>query len=168
MRYISTRGQAPPVSFLDAVLAGMAPDGGLYVPESWPALFEGDVERGNCANMSFCVPASYVLEAFGGGEASTRLAHDAYFGVPPAPFAFPMHVAPLVQIGAGEWVLELFHGPSLSFKDIAMQLIARLYEHALTERNERRTIVCATSGDTGGAAVEAGESPRRPNGGTAH
>ncbi|MEQ1812213.1 MAG: threonine synthase [Terricaulis sp.] len=155
MRYISTRGQAPPVSFLDAVLAGMAPDGGLYVPESWPALFEGDVERGNCANMSFCVPASYVLEAFGGGEASTRLAHDAYFGVPPAPFAFPMHVAPLVQIGAGEWVLELFHGPSLSFKDIAMQLIARLYEHALTERNERRTIVCATSGDTGGAAVEA-------------
>lgn len=155
MRYVSTRGQAPSVSFLEAVLAGMAPDGGLYVPESWPEAFEGDAERANCANMSFCVPASYVLEALGGGEDSVRLAYDAYLGSPPGPFAFPMHVAPLVQAGPGEWVLELFHGPSLSFKDIAMQLIGRIYEHALAQLDERRTIVCATSGDTGGAAVEA-------------
>lgn len=153
MRYISTRGQAPPVSFLDAVLNGMAPDGGLYVPESWPTAFEDDAERANCANMSFCVGASYVLEALGGGEAATRDAYDAYLG--DLPLAFPMHVAPLVQIGAGEWALELFHGPSLSFKDIALQLIGVMFDRALQSRDERRTVVCATSGDTGGAAVEA-------------
>ncbi len=155
MRYISTRGQAPPVSFLDAVLNGMAPDGGLYVPERWPDAFEGEVERANCANMSFCVAASYVLEALGGEEALTRDVYDAYLGSPPAPFAFPMHVAPLVQIGPGEWVLELFHGPSLSFKDIALQLIGVMLDRELRARDQRRSVICATSGDTGGAAVEA-------------
>ncbi len=155
MRYISTRGQAPAVSFLDAVLAGLAPDGGLYVPESWPVAFEGDVERANCASMTFNVAASYVLEALGAGERAPRFAADAYLGSPESGFPFPMHVAPLVQIGPGQWVLELFHGPSLSFKDIAMQLIGHVYDHALGERGERRTVVCATSGDTGGAAVEA-------------
>lgn len=155
MRYISTRGQAPPVSFLDAVLNGMAPDGGLYVPESWPIAFESEVERANGANMSFCVAASYVVEALGAGEAGTRDAYDAYLGNPPPPFVFPMHVAPLVQIGSGEWALELFHGPSLSFKDIALQLIGVMFDRALRERDERRTVICATSGDTGGAAVEA-------------
>ncbi|UPT64333.1 MAG: threonine synthase [Hyphomonadaceae bacterium JAD_PAG50586_4] len=155
MRYISTRGQAPAVSFLDAALAGMAPDGGLYVPESWPEAFEGDVERANCASMTFNVAASYVIEALGVGDDAARLAGDAYLGSPKLGFPFPMHVAPLVQVGPGEWMLELFHGPSLSFKDIAMQLIGHLYDHALSARGERRTVVCATSGDTGGAAVEA-------------
>ena len=152
MRYVSTRGQSPPVSFLDAVLAGLAPDGGLYVPESWPSMFEGDVERWNSATMSYAVTAGYALERFAGSElADSSLAHDAYMN----PKVFPLHVTPLVQSGPGEWILELFHGPSLSFKDVAMQLIGPLYEFALTKRDQRLSVVCATSGDTGGAAVEA-------------
>lgn len=155
MRYLSTRGQAPSVSFFEAVLAGMAPDGGLYAPESFPIVFADTAERANVASMSFSFTASQVLAAFGAGASAAHLASDAYLPNPPAPRAFPMHVAPLVQIGPGEWVLELFHGPSLSFKDIAMQLIGPLYDHALAQQGRRLSVLCATSGDTGGAAVEA-------------
>ncbi len=148
MRYISTRGGAPPVSFLDAVLAGMAPDGGLYVPESWPSL------SGFGAPHFFDETAADVLAAFAGAdlaesEINTIIAR-AYAGA----FANPA-VTPLRQMGDESWLLELFHGPSLAFKDIAMRMLAQLYDVALSKRNERRTIVCATSGDTGGAAVEA-------------
>ena len=148
MRYISTRGGAPPVSFLDAVLAGMAPDGGLYVPESWPNL------SGFEAPHFFDETATDVLAAFAGdnlsgGEINTIVAR-AYSGC----FANPA-ITPLRQIGDESWLLELFHGPSLAFKDIAMRMLAQLYDVALSKRSERRTIICATSGDTGGAAVEA-------------
>lgn len=156
MRYISTRGQAPPVSFLDAVLAGMAPDGGLYVPESWPALYEGapQLDPIKVVRGEHGYTANIALGRFMGGDlemsgvAVVEAYHQAYQKWPDA-------VTPLRQIGPGEWLLELFHGPSLSFKDVAMQLIGPLYDLALQEREQRLTVVCATSGDTGGAAVEA-------------
>jgi threonine synthase len=149
MRYISTRGAAPPVSFLDAVLAGLAPDGGLYVPESWPEL---DDAAPHCA---FDETAAQVLGLFAGEDLSAReidgFVARAYGG---GAFANPA-VTPLRQIGDEAWLLELFHGPSLAFKDIAMRMLAQIYDLALARRQQRRTIICATSGDTGGAAVEA-------------
>lgn len=161
MRYISTRGQAPPVSFLDAVLAGMAPDGGLYVPESWPALGA----HGDYFARGFYPSAGPVLGAFSNpelsekddfGESPARALSDAAYGYLAADSkCWHRAITPLTQIDERDWLLELFHGPSLSFKDIAMQLIAPLYEYALAQRNERLTVLCATSGDTGGAAVEA-------------
>ncbi len=157
MRYVSTRGQAPPVSFLDAVLAGLAPDGGLYVPAAWPKALDRDAFRGEAGVSPYSYVALNVLKAFAGDdlewdEAAT-LANAAYLSTPGA--AWPPAVTPLVQIGPGEWVLELFRGPSLSFKDVAMQLIGPLYDFALAKRDKRLTVLCATSGDTGGAAAEA-------------
>ncbi|HRO03466.1 MAG TPA: threonine synthase, partial [Terricaulis sp.] len=172
MRYISTRGAAPPVSFLDAVLAGLAPDGGLYVPESWPAL---DLKPSD-TNSHYSFAAYRVLAAFSGDEIGyddgglATLATDAYIDPPsvaqieagePWRNKWPNAVAPLRQLGAGNWLLELFHGPSLSFKDVAMQLIGPLYDFALAKRDRRLTVLCATSGDTGGAAVEALKSRER-------
>ncbi len=161
MRYLSTRGQSPSVSFTDAILAGLAPDGGLYVPEAWPRDLDNDVFRQDAATAHFARTARQVLKAFAGDDLSDdecwAIAADAYVhkADDAEHFAWPDAVTPLVQIGPGEWVLELFHGPSLSFKDVAMQLIGPLYEHALSKRNRRLSVVCATSGDTGGAAVEA-------------
>lgn len=159
MRYISTRGLAPPVSFIDAVLAGMAPDGGLYLPERWPAALDNDSFRAFCTTHHFSEVAGRVLHAFAGDALSedeaAKIARLAYLRRPSGVVPWPGAVTPLRQIGNGAWLLELFHGPSLSFKDVAMQLIAPLYEHALAQRGQRLTVVCATSGDTGGAAVEA-------------
>ena len=162
MRYISTRGQAPPVSFLDAVLAGMAPDGGLYVPESWPDPFASKQSRRSAATAHYTWAAMQTLWAFAGEvwEESPAIVNDAYLRTPPPDDTnwtplWPETVTPLAHIGPGDWVLELFHGPSLSFKDVAMQFMAPLYDYALKARGERLTIICATSGDTGGAAVEA-------------
>lgn len=165
MRYVSTRGEAPAVSFLDAVLAGLAPDGGLYVPQAWPSVLDQEEFHRRAALGHFSGVACDVLRAFAGDdltfEEAARLANEAYIR-PPAPGAeeswtptWPDAVTPLVQIAPGDFVLELFHGPSLSFKDVAMQLIGPLYEHALAKRDRRLSVVCATSGDTGGAAVEA-------------
>jgi threonine synthase len=152
MRYISTRGLAPPVSFLDAVLGGLAPDGGLYVPETWPRL--GEDVLAAAATAPYAETAAQVLHAFAGDDLTLTqcraMAQDAY-GDQWANAA----ICPLRQIGPGEWLLELFHGPSLAFKDVAMQLLAPLFDHALAARDARLTVVCATSGDTGGAAVEA-------------
>ncbi|MGQ0533191.1 MAG: threonine synthase [Caulobacteraceae bacterium] len=167
MRYISTRGQAPPVSFLDAVLAGMAPDGGLYVPEEWPGGPTSDQGRRNVANNHFSFTTIHTLEQFARGELGweedgvTPICNEAYIAAPKTPNdetwrpKWPEAVTPLRQTGAGTWRLELFHGPSLSFKDVAMQLIGPLFDTALKRRNQRLSVVCATSGDTGGAAVEA-------------
>lgn len=158
MRYISTRGQSPPVSFLDAVLAGMAPDGGLYVPESWPT-----AQR--ATRHHYASVAGDTLAAFAGHDIDPEdvfaMTNKAYIDAPTNPHddawrpKWPEAVAPLRQTGAGTWRLELFHGPSLSFKDVAMQLIGPLFDYALNKRQQRQTVVCATSGDTGGAAVEA-------------
>ena len=151
MRYLSTRGRSPAVGFTDAVLGGLAPDGGLYVPEAWP-IFTPD-EIAGFAGRPYAEVAAAVLGAFAGDEIAPQdllqMCEEAY-GV----FSHRA-VAPLVQIGPDTFIAELFHGPSLAFKDVAMQILARLYDHLLSRQNRRQTILCATSGDTGGAAVEA-------------
>jgi threonine synthase len=151
MRYISTRGEAPALSFCDAVLAGLARDGGLYLPESWPQLSPETIA--GFAGKPFHEVAVAVLKPFVDGEISDaallQMAKAAY-----ASFGHPA-VTPLQQIAPNTFVLELFHGPTLAFKDVAMQLLARLMDHILVKRGQRATIVGATSGDTGGAAVEA-------------
>jgi threonine synthase len=151
MRYISTRGEAPVLTFTEAILAGLARDGGLYLPERWPVLDAATIA--GFAGRPFHEVAVEVLAPFTGGEiapaALRRMAAEAY-----ASFGHEA-VTPLVQIAPDTFVLELFHGPTLAFKDVAMQLLARLMDHVLAARGERATIVGATSGDTGGAAIEA-------------
>jgi len=151
LRYVSTRGEAAALTFAEAMLAGLARDGGLYVPGVWPRL-EPQTIRG-FAGRPYAEVAVDVIRPFTGDSIAdadlARMAREAY-----GTFRHPA-VAPLAQLGANTFALELFHGPTLAFKDIAMQLLARLMDHVLAARGERRTIVVATSGDTGGAAVEA-------------
>jgi threonine synthase len=151
LHYISTRGEAPPQSFLDVTLAGLARDGGLYVPEAWPRFDAATIA--SFAGRPYAELACDVIRPFVGGAPAAgdlaRMAREAYDG-----FRHPA-VTPLVQLAPNTFVLELFHGPTLAFKDLAMQLLARLMDHGLAMRGERTTIVVATSGDTGGAAVEA-------------
>jgi len=151
VRYVSTRGEAPELGFEDALLAGLARDGGLYVPKTWPRFTPDEIAA--FAGKSFAEVATSVLAPFIGGAIPRHdvlaLARDAY-----ARFGHPA-VTPLVQLDRNLWALELFHGPTLAFKDVAMQLLARLMDRVLTARNQRLTLICATSGDTGGAAVEA-------------
>jgi threonine synthase len=151
MRYASTRGQAPAVGFVDAVLGGLAPDGGLYTPEAWPAFTRDEIA--SFAGQPYAAVAAKVLGKFAGEEIAAAdletMCAEAYAGFSHAA------VVPLVQISPGAFIAELFHGPSLAFKDVAMQLLARLYDHLLAGQGRRQTILCATSGDTGGAAVEA-------------
>ena len=151
MRYISTRGGAPAVSFTEALLAGLAPDGGLYVPETWPRLSPDEFRA--CARAPYAAVAAEILLRFA-GDALSRAEAEAATRVAYASFAHRA-VTPLRQLDAELWLLELFHGPTLAFKDVAMQLLRPLFEHALKAQGRKLTIVCATSGDTGGAAVEA-------------
>ncbi|WP_375458773.1 threonine synthase [uncultured Enterovirga sp.] len=157
MLHISTRGEAPALSFTDAMLAGLARDGGLYVPETWPSL--GRTEIAAFAGRPYPEVAAAVLRRLTGGEFAdadlVRMIDDAYAG-----FRHPA-TCPLVQIGDGLFVQELFHGPTLAFKDVAMQLLGRMMESALAARGRRATIVGATSGDTGSAAVAAFEGSSR-------
>ena len=151
MRYVSTRGQAPELTFEGALLAGLARDGGLYVPKTWPHVPPAAIA--GFAGKPYAEVAVDLLEPFAGGALARpelmAMARNAY-----ARFGHPA-VTPLVQIDRNLWVLELFHGPTLAFKDVAMQLLARLLDRVLAARGERATIVAATSGDTGGAAIEA-------------
>jgi threonine synthase len=150
MRYVSTRGRAPELGFADVVLGGLALDGGLYVPAEWPQLppsAELDAATGY-ADTARRVIAPFVGTDIAPAELA-RLCSDAY-----AAFGHPA-VVPLVQIDSRQWLAELFHGPTLSFKDVALQLVGRLFDHLLGARGERVTIVGATSGDTGSAAIEA-------------
>ena len=151
MRYVSTRGEAAPLDFVEVMLTGLARDGGLYVPESWPSLSADEIA--GFAGRAYAEVATEVIRRFTGGSITdadlARMAQEAY-----GTFRHPA-TAPLTQLNPGLFVLELFHGPTLAFKDLAMQLVARLMDHALRQRGERTTIVVATSGDTGGAAVEA-------------
>lgn len=151
MKYISTRGQAPELGFCDAVMAGLASDGGLYLPQSWPQFEKGQMAA--FANQPYAKIAFEIISPFVDGEIADvdlqKMIADAYS-------AFPHpSVAPLIEIEPGHFVLELFHGPTLAFKDIAMQLLARIVDHILSERGQRATIIGATSGDTGSAAIEA-------------
>lgn len=150
MRYISTRGQAPDLTFEDVLLTGLARDGGLYVPDAWPQLTPQAI--GAVAELSFADAAATLIAPFAGDidrDALSEMTRRAY-----ARFDHQA-VAPLRELGDGHWLLELFHGPTLAFKDIAMQLLGQLFDHVLAQRGERVTIVGATSGDTGSAAIEA-------------
>jgi threonine synthase len=151
MLHISTRGDAPKLSFIDALLAGLARDGGLYVPVSWPQLSHATIA--GFAGLPYTKVAQSVLGALIDGEiAESEL--SAMIGQAYGAFRHPA-VCPLVQIGDNLFVLELFHGPTLAFKDVAMRLLARLMDHVLRARGQRATIVGATSGDTGSAAIDA-------------
>ncbi len=139
------------MDFTETLLAGLAPDGGLYVPEVWPELSKDEIAA--FAGKPYAEVAAVILAKFA-GEAVAPAAITADCAAAYASFSHPA-VTPLRQLEPGRWLLELFHGPTLAFKDVAMQLLARLYDRALAERGRKLTIVCATSGDTGGAAVEA-------------
>ncbi|WP_139108508.1 MULTISPECIES: threonine synthase [unclassified Ensifer] len=151
VKYISTRGEAAPLGFCDALLAGLARDGGLYLPKEWPKFSKKEIRA--LRGKSYQEIAFAVLEPFTNGEIPAakfrEMIDEAY-----ATFRHPA-VAPLVQTGPNAFVMELFHGSTLAFKDVAMQLLARLMDYVLAERGERATIVGATSGDTGGAAIDA-------------
>lgn len=151
MKYISTRGQAPELSFEDAMLTGLARDGGLYVPESWPEMSADEIA--DLAGLRYEEVAFRVMKPFIGDTFSD----EEFRAIIDRAYAGFGHEArcPITQIGENDFLLELFHGPTLAFKDVAMQLIGQMFEAALKRRGERVTIVGATSGDTGSAAMEA-------------
>lgn len=157
MRYVSTRGEAEALDFAEVLLAGLAGDGGLYVPESWPTLSADEIA--DLAGLPYAAAAGRIIAPYV-GEAIPRADLSAMIGDAYGGFRHPA-VAPLVQIGPEDWLLELFHGQTLAFKDVAMQLLARLMDHVLAQRGGRATIVGATSGDTGGAAIEAFRASER-------
>ena len=151
MHYVSTRGAAPKADFETVLLQGLAPDGGLYVPESWPQISTEQIAEfagKPYADVAYEVMAPFVGDALDEltfrrliSAAYDRFDHDC--------------VVPLSQIGPGQWLLELFHGPTFAFKDVALQLLGQLFDHILEKRDQTVTIVGATSGDTGSAAIEA-------------
>jgi len=151
MNYVSTRGQAPALGFSDAVMSGLARDGGLYIPSQWPQVSPAEIRA--MRGLPYADLAIRLLTPFLGDEIKPAtfeaIVREAY-----STFRHEA-ICPIVQTGADTFVLELFHGPTLAFKDVAMQLLARLMDHILAERGQRATITAATSGDTGGAAVHA-------------
>ena len=151
MKYVSTRGDAPELGFCDAVLAGLARDGGLYVPAHWPTLSTEKIA--SFAGKPYKDVAFDIISPFVDGEIPDTdlkgMIEEAY-----STFHNPA-IAPLVQLDHRSFVLELFHGPTLAFKDVAMQLLSRIMDHILGKVGKRATIVGATSGDTGGAAIDA-------------
>jgi threonine synthase len=149
VKYVSTRGQAPVLDFADVLLTGLASDGGLYVPEAWP-----DLPDGWDAPRPYADLATDVLWPYVEGSPLGRAELDAMVAAAYATFDHP-DVCPLVEIEPGLHVVELFHGPTLAFKDVALQLVGRLFDHELSRRGERATVVVATSGDTGSAAIAA-------------
>ncbi len=152
MRYISTRGAAPALGFEDVVLTGLARDGGLYIPERWSSVSPGDIRAfagANYADTAYRIMRPYIEEACIGDAALRTLIGETYGVFDNAA------VAPLRQLDSETWLLELFHGPTLAFKDFALQFLGRMFEHILAKHDRRITIVGATSGDTGSAAIEA-------------
>ncbi|PZU81025.1 MAG: threonine synthase, partial [Sphingomonas sp.] len=151
MRYVSTRGTAPSLDFAGVTLAGLASDGGLYVPERWPTLSPDAIAA--LAGLSYVDTAVAVMMPFVEGsltrEELTELCTAAYGRFDHAA------ITPLVQIDHDQWLLELFHGPTLAFKDVALQLLGQLFERFLKGSDQHLTIIGATSGDTGSAAIDA-------------
>jgi len=150
MRYISTRGKAPALSFEEVVLTGMASDGGLYVPETLPQFSRE--ELADMAGLSYAEIAFRVMKPFVNDEIDDATFHS----IVTEAYATFNHdaVLPLKQLDANHFLLEQFHGPTLAFKDVALQLLGRLLDHFLKKRGERAVIMGATSGDTGSAAIE--------------
>ena len=151
MRYISTRGQAPARDFADVLLTGLAEDGGLFMPVTWPHF--GPSDWRSLRGLPYAELAARIMQPFVGGsipfEVLRTICQQAYAG-----FSHTA-VVPLIQLETGLFAQELFHGPTLAFKDLAMQVLGRLFDYVLTQRDQRVTIVGATSGDTGSAAIEA-------------
>ena len=151
MRYVSTRGSAPVLDFAEVTLAGLASDGGLYVPESWPRFTTDEIR--DMRGLPYAELAARVMEPFVGDSLSPErlleLTTQAY-----GRFAHAA-VTPLTQLNERHWLLELFHGPTLAFKDVALQLLGLLFEEFLARDDSRLTVVGATSGDTGSAAIDA-------------
>ncbi len=151
MQFLSTRGQAPQTSFSDVLLAGLAPDGGLYLPQSWPQFSPSEIaafKGQRYQDVAFTILSRFTAGSF--SDAELREAIEAAY----ADFDAP-EIAPLVKIGDGQYLLELFHGPTLACKDIALQILGQLFSRALAKRGGRATVVAATSGDTGSAAIAA-------------
>ena len=144
MRYVSTRGRAPELGFADVLLAGLAPDGGLYVPVDWPSLPE-HLPSGSYQELATVVMAPFIGDDIP-ADVFARLVDEAY-----ASFRHEA-VTPLRQLAADDWLLDLSQGPTLAFKDVALQLVGRMFDYVLGVRNERVMIVGATSGDTGSPA----------------
>ncbi|MBU3078145.1 threonine synthase [Sphingomonas quercus] len=151
MRYISTRGAAPALDFEGVTLAGLANDGGLYVPEAWPSLSRDDIA--GLAGLSYAETAVRIMAPFVGDSLTSdelrALCEEAYGRFDHAA------VTPLTQLDGQHWLMELFHGPTLAFKDVALQLLGLLFERFLSNRDTHLTVVGATSGDTGSAAIDA-------------
>ncbi|WP_416885789.1 threonine synthase [Marinospirillum sp.] len=150
MRYISTRGQAPALNFEEVVLTGLATDGGLYVPEVFPQFSSAEIAA--MAGLPYTEVAYRVMRPFVGDS----LTDDEFRGMIEGAYSSFSHaaVAPIKQLDSNHFLLELFHGPTLAFKDVALQLLGRLLDHFLAKRGERGVIMGATSGDTGSAAIE--------------
>ena len=150
MKYISTRGDAEPQDFEQVLLTGLAPDGGLYVPESLPHFSEPEIA--SWSELSYNELAMKVISPFVAGAVPEselkRCIDESYAG-----FSHKA-VAPLKMLGTNEWILELYHGPTLAFKDFALQVLGRLLEYVLNKNSQRVAILGATSGDTGSAALE--------------
>eukprot|EP01037_Dinobryon_pediforme_P013219 gene13219-13326_t len=151
MIYVSTRGRAPALDFEGVTLAGLASDGGLYVPQTWPRFSHDDIAA--MAGLPYAELAQRVMQPFVGDS----LAPDRLLALTTAAYGRFSHAAvtPLVQLDEKQWLLELFHGPTLAFKDVALQLLGLLFEEFLARRDDHLTIVGATSGDTGSAAIDA-------------
>ncbi len=151
MKYVSTRGSAPALDFADVTLAGLASDGGLYVPDHWPRFSTNEI--GDMRGLPYAELAARVMQPFVGDsltpERLRELTAKAY-----SRFAHPA-VTPLTQLDERQWLLELFHGPTLAFKDVALQMLGLLFEEFLAREDGSLTIVGATSGDTGSAAIDA-------------
>ncbi len=150
--YVSTRGDAPRLDFADTMLTGLAPDGGLYVPATFPSLSDIDALDPD-GTAGYADIAAAVMWPFVAGT----LPRDEFEAICAEAYATFDHpdVCPLVPLDDRRWLLELFHGPTIAFKDVALQLVGRLFDHFLTERGRRATILVATSGDTGSAAMAA-------------
>ena len=157
MQYISTRGEAPKLSFDDVLLAGLANDGGLYVPESWPKV-DAETMR-SWRGLSYPELAVEVMLPF----VEKSIPREDFATLVQRAYATFQHsaVTPVKQLDTNVYLLELFHGPTLAFKDCALQLLGHLFDYVLERRNERVTIVGATSGDTGSAAIEAIKGRKR-------
>jgi len=150
MKYISTRGQAPALNFEEVLLAGLASDGGLYVPEQLPVFTQEEIASWaglSYAELAFKIISPFVNDCISDADLKVMI-DETYAGFNHSA------VAPLKELGTNEWVLELFHGPTLAFKDFALQLLGRLMDHVLEKRGEHLVIMGATSGDTGSAAIE--------------
>ncbi len=150
MRYLSTRGGAK-AEFADVLLGGLAPDGGLYLPESWPQFSADDIRafsRQPYTEIAFRLMHPFIGDTF--TESEFRADVESAYGS----FSDP-DIVPLRQIAADKYLLELFHGPTLAFKDVAMQLLGHLFARRLAKQRKRATVIVATSGDTGSAAIGA-------------